>query len=368
MTDPSQTSKRTETTITTKYTAPGKPQEVFETTIEELETSLQRRDIRFEPGADGRIVEDEFDVGQIHTWDPGESISIRWQGTSWEPEEMTELTITFEEVEDGTQVTVEHRGWGRGIDEPTDLVGWCADELVAQLLESTAPKTFGDWLIDRQARTPAGEQARETYSEPLYHYPAFHLLLEELQLSPDDHLLEIGCGGGAFLELALERGCQATAVDHSSEMVELARRNNRETIDEGRLQVKEAGAEALPFDDETFTCATIAKVLGLLTDPVAALEELHRVLEPGGRIVVEGSDPELRGTVAAPEPLASRLTFYESDDLKEIAQEAGFEELEVVRRTLKPYAETVGVPEEHHSLFEYRARALLAQKTKHCDA
>ncbi|RQG93424.1 methyltransferase domain-containing protein [Natrarchaeobius chitinivorans] len=362
MTDPSRASDRTETTITTSYTVPGAPAEVFETTIEELETSLHRRGFRFEPGPDGRIAEDGFDVGRVTVWEPGESIVLEWCGASWAPEELTELAVDFEELEDGTQVTVEHRGWGRLIDDSTDLVGWCADELVAPLLEATAPESFGDWLTDRQARTPAGEHARETYSEPLYHYPAFHLLLDELDLSPDDHLLEIGCGGGAFLELALEAGCHAAAVDHSREMVEVARRTNREAVDEGRLRVDEADAEALPFDDDTFTCATMAKVLGLLPDPAAALEELHRVLEPGGRIVVEGSDPELRGTVAAPEPLASRLEFYESDDLEGIARDAGFEEVEVVRRTLEPYAETVGVPEEHRSLFEYRARALRARK------
>ncbi|ELZ01621.1 type 11 methyltransferase [Natrialba chahannaoensis JCM 10990] len=362
MTDPSRASDRTETTITTSYTAPGAPTAVFETTIEELETSLHRRDFRFEPGPDGRIIEDGFDVGRVTVWEPGELIVLEWRGASWEPDEVTELALTFDPFEDGTQVTVEHRGWGRLIDDPTDLVGWCAGELVAPLFESTAPKTFGDWLTDRQARTPAGEHARETYSEPLYHYPAFHLLLDELELSPDDHLLEIGCGGGAFLERALDHGCHAAAIDHSREMVEVARRTNRKAVDEGQLRVQEADAAALPFDDDTFTCAMMTKVLGLLPDPVAALEELHRVLEPGGRIVIEGSDPELRGTVAAPEPLASRLAFYESEDLEKIARDAGFEEVAVVRRTLEPYAETVGVLEAHRSLFEYRARVLQARK------
>ncbi|MEY7850181.1 methyltransferase domain-containing protein [Natrarchaeobius sp. A-rgal3] len=362
MTDPSRASNDVETTITTSFTAPGTPAEVFETTLEELETDLRRRGLHLEAGPDGRIVEDDFEVGRVDVWEPGEAVVVEWHPTSWEPAATTELSLAFEALEDGTRVTVEHRGWGRGIDDPTDLVGWCAGELVAPLLESTAPDAFGDWLTDRQARVPAGENARETYSEPQYHYPAFHLLVEELSLTPEDRLLEVGCGGGAFLELALESGCRAAAIDHSAEMVDVARRTNREAVEEGRLRIEEADAEALPFDDETFTCATMAKVLGLLPDPVAALSELHRVLEPGGRIVLEGSDPELEGTVAAPEPLASRLSFYDSDDLEALARDAGFEAVEIVRQTLEPYAEEADIPEDHRSLFEYRARVLRASK------
>lgn len=63
---------------------------------------------------------------------------------------------------------------------------------------------------------------------------------------------------------------------------------------------------------------------GSLPDPVAALRELWRVLGERGRLVVLGSDPSMRGTPAAPEPMASRLRFYEDDELQQLAEEAGF--------------------------------------------
>jgi SAM-dependent methyltransferase len=185
----------------------------------------------------------------------------------------------------------------------------------------------------------------------------------ELALSPDDSLIEVGCGGGVLLSEALKSGCRAAAVDHSPDMVRLAREVNHDAVAQGRLAIHQASADHLPFPDATFTCAAMTGVLGFLPDPIAALRELWRVLGEGGRLVVLGSDPTMRGTPAAPEPMASRLRFYEDDELQRLAEEAGFAKAKVVRRELLPFARQVGVPEEHLALFAGPgAPFLLAQK------
>jgi ubiquinone/menaquinone biosynthesis C-methylase UbiE len=187
------------------------------------------------------------------------------------------------------------------------------------------------------------------------------VVLAELALTPGDHLLEVGCGGGTLLRAALESGCRAAAVDHSPEMVRVAREANRDAIREGRLDIREAGAEHLPFPDATFTCATMTGVLGFLTDPVAAFTEMRRVLAAGGRVVVQGSDPELRGTPAAPEPMASRLRFYDGEELESLARAAGLSDVRVVRRPMESLAREVGIPEEHIPLFASGGAFLLAR-------
>ncbi|MFN2431950.1 MAG: methyltransferase domain-containing protein [Gemmatimonadota bacterium] len=357
--------KETTTTVRAGIDLALAPSEAFGALVEELGAALDRAGLQLEARAGGRLLQGALEVGHVVSWTPGERISLRWRPADWEPEDVTEVELRLEPLDGGARVTLEHRGWGRLVPDPAELAGWFAGEVVTPLLRATAPSAFGDWLTDRGARRPAGAQARAVYRDPLYHYPNFRAILEELALTADDYLLEVGCGGGALLQEALLSGCRAAAVDHSSDMVRLAREVNREAVAEGRLEVLEASAERLPFPDVTFTHAAMTGVLGFLADPVAALAEIRRVLRRRGRLVALGSDPELRGTPAAPEPMASRLRFYEDEELEALGSRAGFEEVRVIRRDLHAFAREAGVPEEHLSLFAgpgHGGRFLLAHR------
>lgn len=85
------------------------------------------------------------------------------------------------------------------------------------------PEAFEDWLTDRVARRPAGDRARGVYGAEDVHDFARRAILDALALGPGDRLLEIGCGGGLLLRDALASGADATGLDHSEEMVRLAR-------------------------------------------------------------------------------------------------------------------------------------------------
>lgn len=339
------------------------PAAAFDVLVEELATALAQDGMTLELGANGRVTEGELEVGRVAVWLPGEQIRLQWRQADWDAGEVTEIEIRCVPVDGGAQIQLQHHRWGGLIGDPGELVGWFAGSVAAPLLRATAPTGLGNWLTDRRARRPSGAQARAVYGDPLYHYPNFHAILQELALTADDVLVEVGCGGGAFLKMALESGCRAAAVDHSVDMVRLARGVNHEAVAAGRLEVRQARADHLPFPDATFTCAVMTGVLGFLPDPVAALRELRRVLHEGGRLVVLGSDPRWRGTPAAPEPMASRVRFYEDDEFRWLAEAAGFEKAQVVRRDLEPFARQVGVPDEHLVLFAgLGAPFLLAQK------
>jgi ubiquinone/menaquinone biosynthesis C-methylase UbiE len=231
--------------------------------------------------------------------------------------------------------------------DPGEVVAWFASELVSTAKE----ERIGDWITDRLARRPSGSRAWATYAEPLYHLPNFFLLLETLALGPGDELLEVGCGGGALLRRALRSGCRAAAIDHSEEMVRLAREQNADAIAEGRLEIVQADAHALPFADARFTVAVSTGVFGFLDDPLTALREVHRTLHPGGRLAIFGGTKELRGTPAAPEPVASRVHWYVNDELERLALDAGFAEATVTSPQLERHAREAGLPEEALQLF-----------------
>jgi len=184
---------------------------------------------------------------------------------------------------------------------------------------------FDDWLIDRVARKPAGRRARDTYGAEDVHDFARRAILDALALRPGDRLLEIGCGGGLLLRDALGFGASASGLDHSEEMVSLA----SERAPGAEVVLGSAGD--LPFADASFTAVAMSVVFFLLPDPVEALRQSRRVLVPGGRIAVYTTSPDLRGTPAAPEPLASRGHFYRDEELVALARRAGFADAAVAR-------------------------------------
>jgi SAM-dependent methyltransferase/uncharacterized protein YndB with AHSA1/START domain len=327
------------------------PSEAFEAIVQKLLPALARRNVRFDAGPNGRIMQGDFEAGRILSWEPGKRIIIEWRQASWEPDVVTEVEFRFEPLDGGVRVVIEHRRWGQLIGGRDEIASWFASEIAAPFLIATSPEALGDWITDRKARRPSGAESRMYYRDPLFHYPNFRVLLSELALTPHDHLLEVGCGGGAFLKEALKSGCTAAAIDHSPEMVQLACTENREAVDAGKLEVLEGTAQSLPFADAVFTCAVMTGVLGFLPDPTAALSQIRRVLKDGGRLVALGSDPKMRGTPAAPEPMASRLHFYGDDELGALARKAGFGDVRVVRRDMEAFAREVGVPQEALPLF-----------------
>jgi len=327
------------------------PGVAFDILIEELVAGLARNGLAFEAGPNGRVLQGDFEVGRVLAWKPGERCVLQWRPADWQPDEMTEMTLRLEPAEGSTRAVLEQRGWGGLAGSAEELAGWFAGEVAAPLLRATAPAALGSWLTDRRARRPNGAQARAVYRDPTYHYPNFGVILAELALTAEDHLVDIGCGGGAFLKAALRSGCRAAAIDHSPDMVRLALDENHAAVAEGRLEIKLASADHLPFPDATFTAADMTGVLGFLPDALAAFREILRVLRPGGRFVALGSDPALRGTPATPEPIASHIHFYTDPELGALAREAGFSQMQVVRRDLEPFARAAGLSDTILGLF-----------------
>jgi ubiquinone/menaquinone biosynthesis C-methylase UbiE len=96
--------------------------------------------------------------------------------------------------------------------------------------------------------------------------------------------LEVAIGSGLNLPSYSPRVTRATGVDLSSEMLRKAR--ERAEALGLPIDLRQADAEALPFDDASFDTVAISLALCTIPDPEKALRELSRVCRPTGRIVL----------------------------------------------------------------------------------
>jgi ubiquinone/menaquinone biosynthesis C-methylase UbiE len=105
----------------------------------------------------------------------------------------------------------------------------------------------------------------------------------QIDLTPDMHLLDIGCGiGGASRFFAEERGCRVTGIDLTADYVQTAEALARRVGLGARVSYRQASALALPFEPGTFDGAYMMHVGMNIEDKPALFSEARRVLKTGG--------------------------------------------------------------------------------------
>ena len=92
--------------------------------------------------------------------------------------------------------------------------------------------------------------------------------------------LDVACGTGDMVVELLKQGCTVTGVDLSEEMLAIARRKT------ASANFQLGDAEALPFADGEFDAVTCAFGVRNFVHLEKGLEEMLRVLKPGGRMVI----------------------------------------------------------------------------------
>jgi len=104
--------------------------------------------------------------------------------------------------------------------------------------------------------------------------------VDRMALRPEDRFLDLGCGLGAALEHAVATGAKAAGIDPSPSMVERAAQRVPQA------EVLLGSAESLPFEDDSFTAAISVSTYHHWADAEAGLNEVRRVLAPGGRLLI----------------------------------------------------------------------------------
>ena len=98
---------------------------------------------------------------------------------------------------------------------------------------------------------------------------------------PGQRVLDVGCGPGALTdELVARLGASAVSAADPSEPFVAAARSRHPEVD-----VRQAPAEQLPFEDDAFDASLAQLVVHFMSDPVAGLAQMRRVTRSGGVVV-----------------------------------------------------------------------------------
>ncbi|MBD3931016.1 methyltransferase domain-containing protein [Streptomyces chumphonensis] len=113
------------------------------------------------------------------------------------------------------------------------------------------------------------------------------VMVERVGIGPGQRLLDVGCGRGRpAIRLAKSTGASVKGITVSADQVEGATREAEAAGVAERVDFERADAMALPFGDATFDAVWAMECVMYLTDRQKAIEEMQRVLVPGGVLVL----------------------------------------------------------------------------------
>ena len=149
---------------------------------------------------------------------------------------------------------------------------------------------------------------------PMTEAGVYDVVAEMLDVQPDDEILDIGCGPGAFLAAKAGSARRVVGLDPSATMLRVAERKLAERLRTGTARLVTGSAAELPFGDGEFSAVTA------IFAPLD-LAEAFRVLRPGGRLVAGDNDP--RKSPSEPASRWGRRRWTEAEH-RQMLQDAGF--------------------------------------------
>lgn len=155
-------------------------------------------------------------------------------------------------------------------------------------------------------------------------WQAFGQLL--LRILPPLRVADLGSGEGLLSELLARRARQVIAVDNSEKMVAFGARKAKK-IGLANLEFRLGDLEDPPIDAEAVDLAILSQALHHAEDPERAVRSAHRVLAPGGQLVI--LDLLQHSFKQAPELYGDRWLGFSEAELHLWLEQAGFKQIEI---------------------------------------
>jgi ArsR family transcriptional regulator len=133
------------------------------------------------------------------------------------------------------------------------------------------------------------------------------------------HVGDLGCGTGQLSEMIAPFAGRVIAVDDSAAMIGAARKRLSSFEN---VVVRNGELEALPIEDESLDVALLFLVLHYVVEPELAIAEAHRVLKPGGRLILVDMMPHDRQDLL--DQMGHVWRGFSEEQIASLLQDAGF--------------------------------------------
>jgi SAM-dependent methyltransferase len=196
-------------------------------------------------------------------------------------------------------------------------------------------------------------------------------LVEMAALGPGERVLDIACGTGIVARTAARRvgsGGRVVGLDVSAPMLDAAR--SAAAAEGVSIEWREGSAVKLPLPDTAFDLVLCQQGLQFFPDRSAALREMHRVLSPGGRLVLSVWRPidHSPGFAVLAEALTRHVSFQagtlmtsgpfglsSTEELRTLIAGANFSDI-----TIRPAVKILRYPSPDEFVLRYAAGSALA--------
>lgn len=157
--------------------------------------------------------------------------------------------------------------------------------------------------------------------------------LQHVQINPDFTILDVGCGGGRTIQKLAAVAAQGKVygIDYANGSVAASRAKNLPEIHAGRVAIQKASVSQLPFTENKFDLVTAIETQYYWPDPVKDMQEILRVLKPGGTLVVIAESYKKGATNALQRPVMKLLksSNFGVDEHREAFLAAGYTDVQI---------------------------------------
>jgi len=165
--------------------------------------------------------------------------------------------------------------------------------------------------------------------------------LSHISIDECDTILDAGCGGGRTVNklAAIASQGKVYGVDFSAESVAFAKRINKQWIDTGRVEIREASVSQLPFSADVFNVVTAVETHFWWPNLASDMREVLRVLKPGGVLIIIAEVYKGANTVTAKlaekYALLSGMKLLTANEHRELYANAGYSDIQIIEEPNK---------------------------------